>query len=163
MATLHLMVGLPGSGKTTEAIRLAQMHHALRLTPDDWHLHLFGNDFYNDALKDMQHDIRHTKIEELMWNTAEKLLQLNLDVILDFGCWAKSERDEFRQKAHAIGANFKIHYMDCPLETIWERLNRRNNSSVDGSLFYVSKASQRNGAHYLSRPQKKNWINQNEM
>lgn len=74
-----------------------------------------------------------------MWNTAEKLLQLNLDVILDFGCWAKSERDEFRQKAHAIGANFKIHYMDCPLETIWERLNRRNHSSADG--FYISKAS----------------------
>ena len=87
MATLHLMVGLPGSGKTTEAIRLEHELHALRLTTDEWHRHLFGNDFTNDT-KDTVHDERHTKIEELMWTTAEKVLKLGVDVILDFGCWA---------------------------------------------------------------------------
>ena len=34
MATLHLMVGLPCSGKTTEARRLERELGALRLTPD---------------------------------------------------------------------------------------------------------------------------------
>ena len=52
MATLHLMVGLPGSGKTTEAKRIAAECGALRLTPDEWHFSLFGNDFYNDPNKD---------------------------------------------------------------------------------------------------------------
>ena len=64
MATLHLMVGLPGSGKTTEAIRLEHELHALRLTPDEWHRHLFGNDFKNDS-SDTVHDERHTKWERL--------------------------------------------------------------------------------------------------
>ena len=33
-ATMLLMVGLPGAGKTTRAEQLADAHRALRLTPD---------------------------------------------------------------------------------------------------------------------------------
>lgn len=62
MATLHLMVGLPGSGKTTEAIKLERKYKALRFTPDEWQYFLFGHD-----ISDPKHDERHTKIEELMW------------------------------------------------------------------------------------------------
>ena len=141
MATLHLMVGLPGSGKTTEAIRLAEEYQALRLTPDEWHLYLFGNDFSNDAEKDAVHNERHTKIEALMWDTAQKVLQLGVDVILDFGCWAKEERDAFRAKAIAIGASFKIHYLNCPKEMIWMRLEERNKRMDNGAHFYISKES----------------------
>lgn len=47
------------------------------------------------------HNERHTKIEELMWDTARKLLQLGVNVIFDFGCRAKEERDNFRMKAHS--------------------------------------------------------------
>ncbi|MEU3055896.1 AAA family ATPase [Streptomyces griseus] len=42
MTTLFLMVGLPGAGKTTRARQLAEEHGALRLTPDEWLLPLFG-------------------------------------------------------------------------------------------------------------------------
>lgn len=138
MATLHLMVGLPGSGKTTEAIRLEHELHALRLTPDEWHRHLFGNDFTSNT-KDTVHDERHTKIEELMWTTAEKVLKLGVDVILDFGCWAREERDEFRSRAHALGAEFRIHYMVCPLEILWERLEKRNRTVKENAVFFITK------------------------
>lgn len=80
MATLHLIVGLPGSGKTTEAIRLEQKYKALRLTPDEWQYFLFGHDISNS-----KHDERHTKIEELMWEITVKILISGIDVILDFG------------------------------------------------------------------------------
>ncbi|NEE15621.1 AAA family ATPase, partial [Streptomyces sp. SID7499] len=42
MTTLFLMVGLPGAGKTTRARQLAEEYGALRLTPDEWLLPLFG-------------------------------------------------------------------------------------------------------------------------
>lgn len=40
--TLHLMVGLPGSGKTTRARRLAAELPAVHLATDRWHLALWG-------------------------------------------------------------------------------------------------------------------------
>ncbi len=134
MATLHMMVGLPGSGKTTEAKELEQAHHALRLTPDEWQFFLFGHD-----ISDPEHDARHTKVEELMWEVAVKVLQAGCDVILDFGFWTKSERDEFRRKARALGADTKIHYMDVPGDIIWERLEARNRSAGDNAVFYVGR------------------------
>ena len=39
-ATLFLMVGLPGSGKTTRAKELERETGAIRFTPDEWHLFL---------------------------------------------------------------------------------------------------------------------------
>ena len=80
MATLHMMVGLPGSGKTTEAKKLEKELGALRLTPDEWQYFLFGHD-----INEPEHDERHTKIEEVMWEIAVKVLKLGCDVILDFG------------------------------------------------------------------------------
>lgn len=40
--TWFLTVGLPGAGKTTRARQLAKEHSALRLTPDEWMIPLFG-------------------------------------------------------------------------------------------------------------------------
>jgi predicted kinase len=42
-ATMFLLVGLPGAGKTTRATELAAAHRALRLTPDHWMIPLFGD------------------------------------------------------------------------------------------------------------------------
>lgn len=43
MTALFLTVGLPGAGKTTRARQLAKEHGALRLTPDEWMIPLFGD------------------------------------------------------------------------------------------------------------------------
>lgn len=134
MATLHLMVGLPSSGKTTEAKKLEREYNALRLTPDEWQYFLFGHD-----ISDPEHDERHTRVEALMWEIAVKVLKSGVDVILDFGFWTKSERDEFRQKARSLGANTKIHYMDVPNNMIWDRLSVRNQSAGNDAIFYVGK------------------------
>ena len=129
-----MMVGLPGSGKTTEAKKLEQKFNALRLTPDEWQLFLFGHD-----INEQEHDARHTKIEELMWKVAVKVLKSGCDVILDFGFWTKSERDEFRRKARSFGADSKIHYMNVPDDVIWERLSVRNQSAGKNAVFYVGR------------------------
>ncbi len=134
MATLHLMVGLPCSGKTTYARRLAESENALLLTPDIWQIALFGQDFPGPY-----HDARHSAIEGIMWDVARRVLSLGASVILDFGFWAKEERDDFRQRARSLGAGFKIHYMDVPPSELYRRLEERNRSLPDG-VFIIPKA-----------------------
>ncbi len=135
MATLHLMVGLPGSGKTTYARNHAKEWNALVLTPDVWHTALFGDDFFG-ADQSPEHDVRHSRIEHLMWQTAGELLCMGVNVVLDFGFWAKSEREELRRWAQSFGAGCQVHYMDVPLEEILHRLDKRN-AQNNGDVFQV--------------------------
>lgn len=121
MTTLHLMIGLPCSGKTTYATELAKQEKALLLTPDVWQLKLFGHDFPGPY-----HDKRHSDIESIMWDLAKNVLALGTSVILDFGFWSREERDDFRSRAACLGVGFKLHYMDVPRDELYRRLEHRN-------------------------------------
>ena len=130
MATLHLMVGLPCSGKTTRAKELEKEHSALRLTPDVWQVQLFGNDVAHP-----DHDSRHTQIEQIMWSVAKRVLEMGGDVILDFGFWSRAEREDFRRRAEALGADFQLHFMDVPEEELFRRLEIRNQDPLESFSF----------------------------
>jgi predicted kinase len=147
MATLHLMIGLPGSGKTTRAKELEKELGALRLTPDEWHLHLFGHDVDEEA-----HDERHMKVEQIMWTVAARVLALGTDVILDFGCWAREEREDFRARAHALGADFRLHYMEVSIDELKRRLGARNQSVGDQHVFFISDDNIRQWAALFQPP-----------
>jgi len=132
-ATLHLMVGLPCSGKTTLAKQLEQDLNAIRFTPDEWQLQLFEQD-----AEDPEHDERHNKIEALQWQLATQLLSKDIDVILDFGLWSRVERDDFKARATALGAKTKIYFLDVAYEVLLERLEKRNKEvQVSNESFYI--------------------------
>jgi hypothetical protein len=130
MATLHLMVGLPCSGKTTLAKQLEQQYSALRLTPDEWHTALFGYDVEEES-----HDTRHSLIEARLWEIAGRALALDVNVILDFGFWAKVEREDYRARAKQLGAGSEIHFLDVPEAELFERLAIRNAHPSQGGFF----------------------------
>ncbi|MBP1996725.1 AAA family ATPase [Paenibacillus eucommiae] len=137
MTTLHLMVGLPCSGKTTKARKLEMKYSALRLTPDDWHIRLFGHDYEDNMTEseEKMHDSRHDSVESLMWDVAARVLVLGVDVILDFGFWSRSERDGFRSRAKDLGVGFQIHFVEVPEEVLFERLEVRNAMHPEGTFF----------------------------
>ena len=120
------MIGLPCAGKTTLAKKLEIELKALRLTPDEWQRHLFGQDATHP-----EHDERHSKIEELLWKVAVSALGLGTDVILDFGMWTRIERDDFRARAAALGATTHIHFLDASDEELFARLEVRNKGAAD--------------------------------
>jgi predicted kinase len=140
MATLHLMVGLPCSGKTTLARQLEETYSALRLTPDEWHTQLFGHD-----IEEAEHDARHFLIESMLWGIAARVLGLGVNVILDFGFWARSEREDYRARAAQLGAGSAIHFLDVPEAVLLERLAQRN-------------AQLSQGAAYIPEARLKEWI-----
>ena len=137
MSTLHLMVGLPCSGKTTLARQLEHKYSALRLTTDEWHTRLFGQD-----ATDEEHDARHEIIESLCWDIASRVLLLGVDVILDFGCWARSQREDFRSRAKRLGVDFKIHFTPASEEVLLKRLAERN-AQLPGGAFQIPENSLR--------------------
>ncbi|OEO29483.1 hypothetical protein VW23_026050 [Devosia insulae DS-56] len=141
MATLHLMVGLPGSGKTTLARELEVDYAALRLTVDEWHVRLFGMDVedHSDDADLAIHNARHGAIEALLWETASRALVLGVNVILDFGFWSRRERDELRAKARDLGVGFRIHFADATEELLLERIRARNNELPAGT-FHIPEA-----------------------
>ena len=95
---LHLMVGLPGVGKTTLALQLARDLPALRLSADDLQLALYGDDTTHP-----DHDRRHDAIEAALWPLAVNALKAGAQVILDFGFWTAQERWSFRHRAASLG------------------------------------------------------------
>jgi len=65
------------------------------------------------------------RIEALQWNLAQDLLALGAIVIIEWGTWGRSERDELRTGARALGAAVELHYLEAPVEVLFERIDRR--------------------------------------
>lgn len=114
---LILICGLPASGKTTLARRLAGRVPAIRLNKDDWTTQL-GHDPWDDEFR--------VRIEAQLWSLTQELLARGQSVILEWGHWGRAERDEKRRGARALGVAVELHYLDAPLEELIARAERRN-------------------------------------
>jgi predicted kinase len=118
-ARLILTCGLPGPGKTTLARRLAADRNGVRLTKDAW-LRALGSSPWDRPVGE--------KIEQQLWRLAQEILHLGLSVVLDFGLWARVERDEMRTVARRLGVGVELHYLDVPTEELWRRIEARNSA-----------------------------------
>jgi predicted kinase len=113
---LIIVCGLPGTGKTTLAKRLEDRLRGIRFAPDDW-MNALSLDLYDEG--------RRAKIEALQWKFAQDLLALGLTVIIEWGTWARSERDTLRTGARALGAAVELHYLSVTADVLFDRIQRR--------------------------------------
>jgi len=115
-ARLIIICGLPGSGKTTLGRALESKLHAIRFAPDEW----------MDALSiNLYDETKRTQIESLQWRLAQQLLKLGLVVIIEWGTWARSERDALRLGARTLGAKVELHYLAASEAVLFERIQKR--------------------------------------
>jgi predicted kinase len=120
---LILICGLPGSGKTTLAKRLASELKAVRLCPDEWK-HDLDIDYYDEE--------RRVRLEGRLWRLGQELLTLGQSVILENGFWAREERDALRLAASTLGVAVELHYLEASVDELWRRLEIRNEEGSPG-------------------------------
>lgn len=116
MATLFLMVGLPGAGKTTRAVALAAERRAVRLSPDVWMIPLYGASDPGG---------KRDVLEGRLVAVALQVLGLGTSVVLDFGFWGRDERSSLRALAAEVGADAEVVYLPVDRETQRARVRRR--------------------------------------
>ena len=116
---LVLLCGLPASGKTTLARELAEAYGAVRLNPDEWEAAL-GVDPFDETFQ--------SRLEAAFWDLTQRLLMLGTSVVLEWGFWARSERDEKRQAARALGAAVELRFLDAPFDELVRRVLARHSA-----------------------------------
>ena len=125
--TLYVMVGLPASGKSTRAKQLEEEHRALRLTPDEWMIPLFG---HHDA--DGKRDVLEGRF---VW-LAIRTLRKGINVVLDFGVWGKDERTALRVLSAEVGALCELIYLKIDEDE--QRHQHDGRTASDGeTTFYI--------------------------
>ncbi|MFE5485184.1 AAA family ATPase [Streptomyces sp. NPDC056527] len=142
MTTLFLMVGLPGAGKTTRARQLADEHGALRLTPDDWMLPLFG-----EAEPGGKRDVLEGR---MLWLALEAV-RLGTNVVVDYGCWSRDERFAIRWLAEAEGVRFRMIYLPVDDETQRARIAHRW-ATAAGETLPMTEADILHGRAHFEEP-----------
>jgi predicted kinase len=115
-ATLLLVVGLPGAGKTTQAKELAAAYRALRLTPDEWMIPLFGEPMA---------DGKRFVLEGRLISVALQALGMGTSVVLDFGLWGRDERSALRWLARSAGASCQVVYLPIDKDAQLARIAHR--------------------------------------
>ena len=116
MRPLLLTCGLPGSGKTTLARRLAVERDAQRFTKDEWVRDL-GGDLWDEQFR--------VRLEGKLIELAFELLAAGRSCILDFGLWSREERDALRLRARQLGVRVELHFLDVELDELVRRTAQR--------------------------------------
>src|SRR5262245_56996663 len=109
-ATLHVIFGPCGAGKTTYAHALARCEGAVAFVLDEWGARLFGPDV-SGPLEFRWMRERLARCEAQIWLTATDVLAAGTSVVLDLGLMNRASRDRVRQIAQAKGLSPQWHFV----------------------------------------------------
>jgi predicted kinase len=114
--TLVIVSGLPGSGKTTLAHRIAAERPAVRFSPDDW-LEALGLSTWDAEMRD--------RIEQLQKAVTADVLRSGASAVIEWGTWDRRDRDALRDLAHSLGVKAELMVLDPPMEILYRRVVER--------------------------------------
>ncbi|OON30109.1 GTP-binding protein [Micromonospora sp. Rc5] len=128
---VYLLVGLPGSGKSTYA-RTLERDGVLRLSVDEQMMTRhgrLGKDYPTEQHLDLLGPVVDAVRRQLI--TAVKS---GRTVVLDHGLGRRSERDEYKQLVTSLGATWRLLHFPVERDELLRRLAVRNESPGYGVI-----------------------------
>ncbi len=133
MAKIILLCGKVCSGKSTYANEIKKKNDAVVLSCDDLMLALFDEQLGSEHERVLQ------KVKNYLFNLAEQIINTNTNVILDWGFWTFSERQETKQFFFNKGIETELHYIKVSQDRWLQLIKKRNESrnKDDGLNYYI--------------------------
>ena len=126
-----LTCGKVCSGKSTLAKKLKAERNAVILSCDELMLSLF------DEQLGEKHNETVRKSEEYLLKKSVEILECGIDVILDWGFWTKSERQQVREFYNSHGFDIEWHFLNISDEQQKRNILKRN-SERDENTYFIS-------------------------
>jgi len=136
-ATLHVIFGPCGAGKTTYANAFARREAAVAFILDDWMARLFGPDIPNPIEYEWMLE-RVGRCEAQIWSTAAAVMATGTSVILDIGLMRRADRARVKEIAEAVELPLQWHFVDAPQEVRRARVAERNTVKGEGFAIDVT-------------------------
>lgn len=130
-ASIHLICGFLGFGKTTYAKKLERELPATRFTHDEIMLQRYGRCPDNFQKK-------YKEVDEFIRKSAVREIQNGKNVILDYGFWSRQKRSEYYKWATTITPNVYFHSVTCSLEIAKKRIEERTKNNFNE--LYISES-----------------------
>ena len=135
-ATLHVVFGPSGAGKTTYAHAFARRERAVAFILDDWMARMFGPDMPTPLQYDWMIE-RVGRCEAQIWSVAAAIIATGTSVILDIGLMRKADRARVREIAEAVELPLQFHFIDAPQDVRRDRVGGGRNV-IQGETFAIA-------------------------
>ncbi len=130
MATMHLIIGPVGAGKSTFARRLSEEHSAVNINLDEWMARLFRPDRPDEGVMGWYVERVERCIDQI-WALTKSCLAAEANVVLELGLIRRADRLRFFQRVREVDAPLTIHVVEADRDVRRERVERRNRERGD--------------------------------
>jgi len=121
--TLFLLLGYPGSGKSTFSRLLEKEQGLTRVNSDDLRRYMF------EDIRQIHDPANNPAVFGALDYVTERLLQAGRSVIYDANNNRRKERRKHQKMAEGAGAQMIVFWVQTPLETAWQRNDLRTPES----------------------------------
>ena len=130
-ATLHVVFGPAGAGKSTYARELARREPAVSFSIDEWIAKLFAPDMPDPVEFEWMME-RVERCEAQIWSVAAGVMATGGSVVLDLGLMRRTDRARVAEIAEAVELPIQFHLVTAPRDIRRARVMARNEVEGDG-------------------------------
>ncbi|GKX66204.1 AAA family ATPase [Inconstantimicrobium mannanitabidum] len=133
MAKVILLCGKICSGKSYYTKLLKQNNNAVILSCDEILFDLSLNDVGD------RHDVLVEKVKQYFYKKTEEIIEVGVNVVLDFGFWSKQERNNISKYYLERNIDYEWHYIDISDEDWKKNIEERNQKvcKSEANAYYV--------------------------